>query len=65
MPPKIKVATRRVGGKTHKVVRIIRKRKPVSLYDIFRKRACKAFNYPDVRLCSDGDICTYLKKITA
>ena len=34
-----------------------------SLYDIFRKAASKAFNYPTVRMCSDGDVITYLKKV--
>jgi hypothetical protein len=34
-----------------------------SLYDVFRKQASKAFNYPSVKLCSNGDVCIYLKQI--
>jgi hypothetical protein len=34
-----------------------------TLFDIYRKQAAKAFNMPTVRLCSDGDVLTYLKSI--
>jgi hypothetical protein len=38
-------------------------KKQMSLYDIYKKLASKGFNYPSIKLCSDGDICTYLKSI--
>jgi hypothetical protein len=34
-----------------------------TLFDIYRKQAAKAFNYPSIKLCSDGDVITYLKDI--
>lgn len=34
-----------------------------TLFDIYRKQAAKAFNMPTIRLCSDGDVITYLKHI--
>jgi hypothetical protein len=34
-----------------------------TLFDIYRKQASKAFNYPSIKLCSDGDVITYLKSI--
>jgi hypothetical protein len=34
-----------------------------TLFDVYRKQAAKAFNMPTVRLCSDGDVATYLKSI--
>jgi hypothetical protein len=36
-----------------------------SLYDVFKIEAVKGFNYPTKKMCSDGDICTYLKSINA
>lgn len=38
-------------------------KKDVTLFDIFRKQASKGFNYPAIKMCSDGDVCTYLKSI--
>lgn len=40
-----------------------KEKKKRSLYDIYRADVSKGFNYPSVTLCSDGDICAYLKKI--
>jgi hypothetical protein len=37
--------------------------KQTTLFDIYRKQASNAFNYPTVKMCSDGDICTYLRSI--
>lgn len=34
-----------------------------TLFDVFRELASKAFNYPTTDMCSDGDVCTYLKHI--
>jgi hypothetical protein len=34
-----------------------------TLFDIFRKQASKAFNYPTTKMCSDGDVLIYLKAI--
>jgi hypothetical protein len=41
----------------------IKKRKPVTLYNIIRRQAALKFNYPSVKLVSDGDIVTFLKSI--
>lgn len=38
-------------------------KKQITLFDIYRKQASKGFNYPTVKMCSDGDVCTYLKSI--
>jgi hypothetical protein len=35
-----------------------------TLFEIYRKQASKAFNYPSITLCSDGDVITYLKSIS-
>ena len=34
-----------------------------TLFDIYRKQAAKAFNMPSIKLCSDGDVITYLRNI--
>jgi hypothetical protein len=34
-----------------------------SMYDILKKCASNAFNYPSIKICSDGDIITYLNRI--
>lgn len=38
-------------------------KKETSLFQVYRKLASNAFNYPSIKLCSDGDVLTYLKKI--
>ena len=37
--------------------------KNITLFDIYRRQASIAFNYPTVKMCADGDVCTYLKSI--
>ena len=32
-----------------------------TMYDIIKVLASEAFNYPDVQMCSDGDMITFLK----
>ena len=34
-----------------------------TLFNIYRKQAARAFNMTSVKLCSDGDVVTYLKHI--
>jgi len=38
-------------------------KKEVTLFDIYRKQASKGFNYPTIKMCSDGDVITYLRSI--
>lgn len=38
-------------------------RETVTLYDVFRLIAAKGFNYPTVKMVSDGDIIVCLKKV--
>jgi len=38
-------------------------KKQTTLFDIYKKQASNRFNYPTVKMCSDGDVCTYLKSI--
>ena len=40
-----------------------KEKKKTTLYDFAKKQASKGFNYPTIKMCSDGDICTYLKSI--
>ena len=37
--------------------------KNITLFDVYRKQASIAFNYPTVKMCADGDVCTYLRSI--
>jgi len=37
--------------------------KQITLFDIYRKQASKGFNYPTVKMCSDGDVITYLRSV--
>jgi hypothetical protein len=34
-----------------------------TLFSIVRELAAESFNYPDIEMCSDGDVITYLKNI--
>jgi hypothetical protein len=34
-----------------------------TLFEIYRKQASIAYNYPSVKLCSDGDVINYLRSI--
>jgi len=34
-----------------------------TLFSVVRELAAEAFNYPDIEMCSDGDVITYLKNI--
>ena len=34
-----------------------------TLFDLFKKQATKGFNYPTIKMCSDGDVCTFLKSV--
>ena len=43
--------------------KIKKQKKQTTLFDIYRKQASNGFNYPTVKMCSDGDVCTYLKKV--
>ncbi len=38
-------------------------KKQTTLFDFYKKQASKGFNYPTIKICSDSDICTYLKTI--
>ncbi len=38
-------------------------KKEATLFEIYRRQASKGFNYPTVKMCSDGDVITYLKTI--
>jgi len=40
-----------------------KKKKQKTLFDIYRKQASIQLNYPTVSMCSDGDVCNYLKSI--
>ncbi len=35
----------------------------VTLFDLFKKQATKGFNYHTTKMCSDGDVCTFLKSV--
>lgn len=37
--------------------------KQKTLFDIYRKQASKSFNYPTIKMCSDGDVCSYLRSV--
>jgi len=37
--------------------------KQTTFYDILKKMASKKYNYPNKKMCSDGDIVNYLKSI--
>jgi hypothetical protein len=39
------------------------KKQQQSLYDYYRERTRKAFNFPSIKMVSDGDILTFLKAI--
>lgn len=32
-----------------------------TMFDLFRELASESFEYPDIEMCSDGDIITYLR----
>ncbi len=38
-------------------------KKQKTLYDLYRKFTAQAFNYPTVKLVSNGDIITYLESV--
>ena len=40
-----------------------KKHREVTLFDLFKKQAVKGFNYPTIKMCSDGDVCTFLKSV--
>ena len=40
-----------------------KEKQKATLFDLFRKQASKGFNYPTIKMCSDGDVVTYLRSI--